>query len=296
MAPGAGEAMAIACAACWATSVVLFRRVGTIDPRALNVLKNLVAIVLLLITLALMGQGLDRGRSDADWARLVGSALLGIALGDTLFLAGLQRIGGSVAAVVDCAYSPTVVLLSVLVLGEPLRGSLLAGGALVVCGLGVVSWPERATTLPPSARVDFGGVLLALAGVVATAIGVVMAKPALERSDLVEATTVRLVVALACLLVWQAATGSLRDSLAILKPQPMWRIAVPAAVLSTYVSMLLWLGAFKWTLASRAALLNQMATVFLLVLARTVGGEVVPLRRWVGAGIAVAGVVVVVLW
>ena len=295
--------MAIGSAACWATSVLLFRRLGTVDPRSLNVFKNVVAIALLGITLALMGQGLDSGRSGADWVRLVGSAFFGIALGDTLFFAGLQRIGGSVAAVVDCAYSPSVVVLSVLVLGEPVRGGLLLGGALVVCGLAVVSWPtrdvvarpQRPEALPLRMRVDLGGVLLALGGVVATAVGVVMAKPALERSDLIEATTVRLVAALACLLVWQAATGSLRDSLAILRPQPMWRVALPASVLSTYISMLLWLGAFKWTLASRAALLNQMATVFLLVLARTVGGEVVPLRRWVGAGIAVAGVVAVVL-
>ena len=43
---------------------------------------------------------------------------------------------------------------------------------------------------------------------------------------------------------------------------------------------------------SRAALLNQSGAIFVLVLSR-LAGEAVPLRRWVGAGIAIAGVGVI---
>jgi hypothetical protein len=288
--------MAVGCALCWAVAVTLFRRVGALDPWALNLFKNVVACILLLATMAAVGIGFDTARSGEDWLRLAGSALLGITLGDTLFLAGLQRIGGSVAAVVDCAYSPTVVLLSILVLGETLRGGLLIGGPLVIAGLLVVTWQPRlqpGEAQPPA--VSRSGGLLALAGVVATACGVILAKPALGRSDLVEATTVRLLVASASIVLRQFVLGRLTDTLKLFRPQPVWRPLVPAAVVGTYLSMLLWLGGIKYASASKASLLNQLATVFLLVLARWVGGEAVPLRRWLGAGVALAGVLVIVV-
>jgi drug/metabolite transporter (DMT)-like permease len=67
-----------------------------------------------------------------------------------------------------------------------------------------------------------------------------------------------------------------------------------ATFFGTYVSMILWLGGMKYGTASRAALLNQMGAIFVLVLSR-VSGEAVPARRWIGAAIAVSGVAVILL-
>jgi drug/metabolite transporter (DMT)-like permease len=69
-------------------------------------------------------------------------------------------------------------------------------------------------------------------------------------------------------------------------------VAVPATVLATYISMLLWLGGMKYGTASRASLLNQTGAIVLMVLSRAMG-ERVPPRRWVGAAIALGGVAVV---
>jgi len=68
------------------------------------------------------------------------------------------------------------------------------GCAARVAGLLVVAWQPRILA-SGQVKVDRQGVLLAVAGVVATAMGVVVAKPALGRSDLVEATTVRMLSA-----------------------------------------------------------------------------------------------------
>jgi len=284
-----GEFMALGCGLCWAISVMLFRRMGAVDPWVVNLFKNIVASALLLLTLLAMGRGLDWTRSTEDWCRLAGSALLGLTLGDTLFFAGIQRIGASVAAVTDCAYSPLVVGLSVLLLGETISGGLVLGVPLVVAGLVTVAWNK-----PGSLRVDRKGVAFALGGVVASALGVIVAKPALVRSNLIEATTVRLIVGALSLVLVQAATGRLRVSLAVFRPQPLWRALLPASVMGTYISMILWLGGIKYAPASRAALLNQMATVFMLLLSR-LSGEIVPKRRWLGAGLALAGAVAVLV-
>lgn len=279
--------MALACALAWAFAVLLFRRVPA-TPAALNLFKNVVASGLLLATMLATGTRFDLARSPRDWAYLVGSGVLGLAVADTLFLAGLQRIDASIAAVADCAYSPTVLLLSAAWLGEALTGRLLLGAPLVVLGLFVVSWQR-----PGAARIDRRGVALVVIGVITTGVGVVLAKPALDRSVVIEATTVRLLAGSAGLFVYQLAIGRVRDAVSLFRPQPAWRVAIPATVLGTYVAMLLWLGGMKYGTASRSALLTQTGAIFVLVLSRA-GGEAVPLRRWVGALVAVAGVFVLV--
>lgn len=285
---GIGEVMALSCAACWATAVMLFRRVGPVDAKALNLFKNVLASALLLATMALLGHGWDTHRSTEDWLRLAASAVLGLSIADTLFLAGLQRVGPSVAAVTDCIYSPIVMTLSALLIGEELRGGLLLGAPLVVLGLVVVAWQGRSAL----EHLDLGGVALCLGGVATTALAVVVAKPALNRSDLLEATTFRLVVGAVAIVAWDGLTGKIGRSFSLFRPQPAWRAAVPATLVGTYLSMLLWLGGIKYTMASRAALLNQMGTVFTLLLSAWLGDKI-PRRRWVGAALAVAGAMVV---
>jgi drug/metabolite transporter (DMT)-like permease len=281
--------MALGCALAWAGAVLLFRRVEGVSAAALNLFKNVVATVLLLATMAAMGVHFDTSRSLHDWLALAGSGVLGLAVADTLFLSGLQRIDASIAAVTDCAYSPTVLVLSAIWLGETLGGRVLAGAPLVMLGLFVVSWQR-----PGSARVDRRGVGLALMGVTTTAFGIVLAKPALDHSSLIEATTVRLLAGSIGLFLWQLVTRRTRDGLALFRPQPAWRAAIPATLLGTYVAMILWLGGMKYGTASRSALLNQMGAIFVLVLSRF-AGEIVPKRRWFGALMAVSGVCVLVV-
>ncbi len=283
-----GDAMALGCAVVWATAVMLFRRLGEVHPVSLNLFKNAVAATLLLLTMALAGLRFDLHRAPVDWLRLVGSGVLGLAIADSLFLAGLRRVDAAVAATADCSYSPTVILISVAFLGEVPRSGFLWGAPLVMLGLLLVVWQPSGAK-----KVDGRGLALVLSGVMTTAVGVVLAKPALGRSGLVEATTVRLLAGSLALLAVQLVRGKGREALALFRPQAAWRVAVPATVLATYVSMLLWLGGMKYGTASRAALLNQTGAVVLLVMSRAMG-EKVPARRWLGAAVAVAGVAIVV--
>jgi len=280
--------MALGCALAWAAAVLSFRRLAEQPPAAVNLFKNTVATALLVLTLAALGRWPDPSRSAHDWLLLVVSGILGLAVADTLFLAGLRRIDASVAAVADCAYSPTVVILSTLFLHEPLAAGLLLGGPLVVVGLIVVSYQRRTDARP----IDQRGLALVVLGVMTTAVGVVVAKPALDRSDLLEATTIRLASGSIALFLFESMRGRTREVLSLFRPQPAWRPALIATFFGTYVSMILWLGGMKYGTASRAALLNQMGAIFVLVLSRFTG-EIVPARRWAGAAIAITGVAVI---
>ncbi len=286
-----GEICALAAALCWSVSLVLFKRTEQVSPQGLNLFKNVVAIALLALTLAVLGRGFDTTRPAGDWLRLVASGVLGIAIADTLVFMALRRLGAGLLAVVDCAYAPTIVCLSVFALHEQVGAQFAFGAALVLGGVLAAALERRGPAQPKV----LGGVLLGLTGIVAMGVGVILAKPVLARGDLVEVTIIRLVAGVAGQLVWMAAVPAERDALTVLRPSRSWRTLVPAAVLSSYLSMLLWLGGFKWAPASRAAVLNQLTTVFTIVLARVFLGEALPLRRALAAVAAIAGALMVLL-
>ena len=279
--------MALGCAVVWAISVLLFRTLREVPPVALNMFKNALAWSLLVLTTAALGHRWEVHHRPADLASLALSGVLGLAVADSLFFAGLRRVDASVAAVADCAYSPTVILLATVFLGEvPARG-LLYGAPLVLIGLAAVAWSGSG-----SAVVDRRGLALVLAGVMTTAAGVVIARPSLSRANLFEATAIRLIAGSAALLVASVLRGRAGEALSLMRPQPLWRRAVPAAVLATYLSMLLWLGSMKYGTASRAALLTQTGTLWLLFASR-LAGEAVSQRRVAGALVALVGVAIV---
>jgi drug/metabolite transporter (DMT)-like permease len=290
-----GEALALGAAMAWSVSVILFRRSEAVTPLGMNLFKNSVAVGLLALTLPVLGQGIAWHRPSEDWWKLCVSGVLGIGIADTLIFMALRRLGPSRLAIVDCVYAPVIVLASVLFLGEHVGPAFLVGAVLVVGGvlLGATSSARRNPRLPKDRAPIAVGVVLGISGIVAMALGVVLAKRPLERSNLVEVTLVRLVAGIASQLVWIALVPAERSAFAAFRPGPAWRTLVPAAVLSAYISMLLWLGGFKWASASTAAVLNQMSTVFTIVLARLILGEPLTRRRALGGLMAISGAIIV---
>lgn len=289
-----GEACALTAALLWSMSVVLFRRSESISAQGINLFKNVSASLLLLLTLPLFGLGLDASRSGLDWGRLIVSGVLGIAIADTMVFGALRRLGAARLAVVETAYTPTIVGMSVVFLDEKVGPVFLVGGGLVLGGV-LLAQRRRGARDAAQRRADLQGVMLGMGGIIAMAIGVILAKPALERGHLVEVTFVRLVAGVAGQLLWIALVPRERSALKVLKPNPAWRTLIPASFLGAYVAMLLWLGGFKWASASVASVLNQMSTVFTILLARFWLGETVDRARIIGAAIAVAGAVLIMM-
>tara|TARA_R110002072_G_scaffold266973_1_gene425889 strand:+ start:451 stop:1431 length:981 start_codon:yes stop_codon:yes gene_type:complete len=296
--PYQGELCALAAALTWSASVILFKASEAVTPQAMNLFKNVVALGLFAVTLGVLGELPPGDRSQADWIRLVVSGVLGIAVADTLIFMALRRLGASLLAVVDCAYAPTIVLFSVVILGEPLGVGFLIGGALVVGGvlLAVAQRPsEVAKQDPAAARRELRiGAGLGVLGIVAMAAGVVIVKPVLEGNSLVEVTAVRLLAGVLAQLAW-AGVFRAGGTFAVFSNRKVWKTLVPGSILGTYVAMLFWLGGFKWAPASVAAVFNQLSSVFTIGLAWLFLKEELSWRRGAGAGLAVVGALVVIL-
>lgn len=287
-----GEFYALACALVWAFAVICFRRSGeSMPPLALNLFRVGFSTALFLATLALTGGSL-LGRAPAgDYALLLGSGVVAIALSDTLFHAALNRVGAGINAVVDTLYSPFTALGAFLFLGERLDRWQVAGMGLVIASVVVASRldPPRGT----ARRTMAAGVLLGVASMASLAAGVVMAKPVLADADVVWATAVRQVGALAVLLPAALLLPGRGPRLRALRPGPGWRHAVPGTVLGSYVALMLWIAGMKHTAVGKAAVLNQTSTIYTLILAALLLGERFTRRTALAAGLALGGVLLV---
>lgn len=296
--PHLGELCALLAPLAWSVAVILFRQSGAAPAVSLNLFKNTLAVVLLGLTLLIGHIPLPVDRPIGDWVRLALSGLLGLALADTLLFEGLRRIGAARLAVVDTAYAPIMVLLSTLFLGEVPTPAFVVGAAVVVTGLLLASAGrfeqaavpgETAAQTRASARELAIGTAYALCAITGTAVGVIIAKPVLTDSNLVEVTWTRLVAGVIGQVVWIVGSGRGAMALTAFRPGRLWRTLLPGAFIGTYVSLMLWLGGYKWADASVAAVLNQMATVYMMLLAWLVLGERLAPRQVLGGLLAAGG-------
>ena len=121
-----GVVAALAAALCWTLASSLWRRLPTsLGPGQLNLLKNLVALALqlpLLLALVAIGApgavGAAGSGGAGPVALLLLSGVVGIALGDSFYLAALRRLGTRRALTFDAAGPALSAIGAALLLAE----------------------------------------------------------------------------------------------------------------------------------------------------------------------------------
>lgn len=290
---GFGEWCALACALCWAIAVILLKKSGeSLSPFALNYIKNLLCLLALALTLLVTHGGRWPGMPGEQVALTLFSGTLGIALADTLYFRALNSIGAARMGVAGTAFSPSVILLAAIFLGERLSPLQIAGVAITLSGIALVTYVK--TTGKLDAQTLRRGVLLGVTSVAVMAAGVVIAKPILETQDFLWVVFLRLLGGVAVMTAllsvrrqWSALAQAYRGV-------RHWPQVIAGSLMGTYVSNLFWLAGYKYADASIAAVLNELSAIFIVLLAALVLKEKLQARQLVGCGLAVLGVIVVV--
>jgi drug/metabolite transporter (DMT)-like permease len=136
---GAGDLMALGAAACFAVYLMATERVrtttGTLVFLRLAIVSG--AAFLFVINVA-MGISL-RVPPGHSFAALVGLGLVSQLGGYLALTYALGHLPATVTAVALLAQGPLTALLAAWLLAEPLTGSLLLGGALVLLGVGLAN-------------------------------------------------------------------------------------------------------------------------------------------------------------
>ena len=288
-----GQICALLTAVTWASAMVLFKRSGeTIPPVALNTFKNVLGLSLLIITLLVAGAPVSElaGHTSREFLILLLSGFIGIAVADTLFFHALNLVGVGIQSIVDCLYSPLVIVFAWLLLNERLTTFDYVGATFVLAGVAISTRHE----VPPgrTRRQLLAGIVVGAVAIGMMAGAIVIAKPTLEGFPLIWATMVRMIAGTLPLLAWGLLT-SRRAVIAAFHPNRAWKFAVPASFLGAYVSMILWIAGFKHTQAGIAGVLNQTSTIFAIILATVFLKEPLTRRKVLAVMLAVGGVVIV---
>jgi len=289
-----GDFFALASALVWSFSVILMRVAGyQIPPMPLTFFKSCVALILLVITLILLKQPFVVDLSGYDYLRLIVSGAVGISVADTMIAASLNRLGASLQALADCAYTPTITLVGFLMFGETLNAWEIMGGLLVVSGVfvGAVIKTDVAT------RKDMIiGIILAASAHAIMGVGILMVRDIYREESVIWVTGFRFFVAVFAMFLYGYIKypGRLKNKLLLgFYRRDMWRTIIPMAILGPFLATLFWIAGFKFLEAGRAAIYNQMSTAFIIILAYIFLGEKLTTRKALGVFLALTGALLV---
>ncbi|HVH36046.1 MAG TPA: DMT family transporter [Tahibacter sp.] len=290
---GLGETLAILSALAWSAGVIIYKRLGeTLAPTRLNLMKNLLVLGLLLPTLAVMGTPPPQ-LSATELAITLFSGLLGIAVADSLYLTALNQLGAARMGILGNFYSPFVILLSFLLLGERLGPLQLVGFALVSSGVLVVGMPS--VQEPAERRAQRLGLLLGVSSIALMAVAIVLVKRILEAQPLIWMVALRLAGGIGGLLLLFAWRRESPLPARAERAQIRWPIVLLGAFVGQYLSMVFWLGGYKYAPASVAAILNETTSIFIVVLAALFLHEPLNRRKLLGVALTLSGVACMLL-
>jgi drug/metabolite transporter (DMT)-like permease len=287
-----GEILALTTAIVWAISVILFKKSGeTASPLGLNIFKNILTLLLLFPTLLVLGQPLLRPAPLNDYVLVLLSGVLGIGIADTLFFQSLNLLGAARSAIVDCLYSPVIIILSVFWLGERLTISQAVGAFIIVSAVFTIGREKGLVQITRHQLIT--GILLGAASMVTMGIGIVMIKPLLERSPVLWTIEIRLIGAAVSLFILLGLCRERRKVVQSIMEAKGWKYMLPGSFLGSYIALMFWIGGMKYAPASIASALNQTSNIFIFVFAAIFLKESITRYKLIGIVLAVAGVLLV---
>lgn len=285
-----GEFAALSAALLWATSSVIYKRLGLkIPPLQLNLYKGLVAIALILITLIIQG-GFSTDLSSTTFAWLFLSGVIGIGLGDTAFFAALNTLGARRTLLMETAAPPMGALLALIFIEEMLSSSAWCGILITILG---IAWVISERNPLEQISISRQGIIWGLLAAISQATGAVISRFALTQSEITPATSTLIRLLGGTLIVFALILFPTTK-----QPRNKWRLSgrslgiiAIAAFGSTYLGIWLQQIALKFSPTGIAQTLLATSPLFILPLV-ALQGEKISLRAILGVSVALGGIAV----
>ncbi len=285
-----GDLYAVITAICWSSAVILFD-ISTKNFTAiqLNVLKNFIGVFGFILTIIFLSIP-SPNFSQQDILTLALSGVLGILIADGLFLESLRRLGSGISAVVSTIYTPTVFIIAFILFGETIKSQSYIGGALVLGGITISVFQ-----LPKAVKKKdlYVGILFGIMANILTAYSVLIVKPIMKNNSVVYVALYRFSVGFFFGILINLLKSGIKPVVQKFKQGLTNRYLVLGAILGTYLSVIFWLAGYKYTLAGRAAIYNQLSTVFIIILARIFLKEPMTSNKVIGVSLAIFGAIIV---
>ena len=285
-----GDLYAVITAVCWSSAVILFD-ISTKNFTAiqLNVLKNFIGVFGFILTIVLFSIP-SPNFSQQDIFTLALSGFLGILIADGLFLESLRRLGSGISAVVSTIYTPTVFIIAFILFNETINLHSYIGGVLVLGGITISVFQPPKTI---KKRDLYIGILFGIIANILTAYSVLIIKPIMKNNSVIYVALYRFSIGFIFGILINILKSGIKQVIQKFKQGLTNQYVILGAFLGTYLSVIFWLAGYKYTLAGRAAIYNQLSTVFIIILARVFLKEPMTSKKIIGVSLAIFGAMIV---
>jgi drug/metabolite transporter (DMT)-like permease len=142
-----GLALGLGAALIYATYIVIGNRLAAGTPADVTAAVSMTGTTLVFVVGALLGDGATLRLSVNGWLAIGGVALFSTVIATSFFLAGLERLGPSRAAILATVEPVVTLILATLVLRDPPLWFQIVGGGLILVAVVLAQLtPRRAGT------------------------------------------------------------------------------------------------------------------------------------------------------
>ena len=269
-----GEICGLIAAVLWSSTVILLRLSSTqITPFLINPIKNSIGLILFLILFSYFEIPFWYQLNDfSDYLKIIISGSLGMALGDTIFIYALSKIGANRVAIVD-SFSPFIIYFySILMLNnQTLSYMQFLGFIIAIFAILILTYENDYDDI--NFKVKRNGILLVLFAMSCTGFGVVLLKSVLnEINDYsikfnLWVTVFRLVPGVIISWIIFLFQKDKSQLLRPLKDKKNFKILIYASILGPFLALGFWILGYAYIdKPSIASIISQMSVVFIAIL------------------------------
>ena len=296
-----GEMAAISAAICWSFAVIIFRSVSSeLSPFLITALKNSLALIFFTLSFFVFNMPfwID-GFLISDYIKIIISGMLGMGIGDVLFIYALSKIGANRVAIVN-AFEPAVIyIFSIAMLGTILTIQQLIGFVIVIVSMIIIASEKDYNDIEP--RVKRNGMFLQILAVILSSFGIVLIKPVLNKINgnmevQIWITTFRLVPGfIIAWLVFLFQKNKKKLLIPLKKSKNLWKIILSSG-LGTFIALSFWIIGYSYIEKPPiASIIGQTSVIFITILAWLILNEKISKTRLISMGIAIIGVLLITI-
>ncbi len=179
-----GELAALGAALSWTVSALLYRRaLERVRPFSANVIRLSCTSAVLLVFLLVVGKLWVLTDLPVQIAVLAAvSGVIGLGVGDTLYLVSLRLVGVARAVPLTCTYPLFNLMWAVFLVGEPLTLSSTFGAVVIVGGIWLLSYEKEPGAQGVRRSILLRGVVAALVTAVMWSVSITMMNLAIQET------------------------------------------------------------------------------------------------------------------
>lgn len=294
-----GELAALGAAVSWTVSAVLYKKaLMQAKPVSANIIRLTCTAVVLLALLVVLGKTeVIMSLPQNVIVLAIVSGVIGLGVGDTLYMMSLRDVGVARAVPITCTYPLFNLLWAVLLAGEAVTFPVVLGAVIIVLGIWLLSQADQTGESKLQTRTLYKGLTLALATAVVWSVSIAMINMAvMETPDLDHALAINVVRVMAVAVTFFAVSPVMDRGLGFLK---MNRKTIATLITGGIVALGLgWFFlsySFVETLESRAVPISSTTPLFSTLTSIVLLHEKVTAKNAAGSTIIVIGIFLIFL-